>query len=620
MTKVYNFKDPIENLSYEELIKLENVLANKTFVGGKIVGGTEITRGIIQHSIVREFLTGSELSIQGWQFSGTFSATNYRVVAWTAGTVTLMDGTTFSISGGNTGNMTALTYIYFDKAVSETSLQITTTASTAVGSNKILIAVAQNNADTAKAATFQVFGGTGGIGTFITADNIAANTITANEIAVNTITANELNVTYLSAISADLGSITSGTITLDTASHIKGGQTAYNTGTGFFLGASGGTPTNTGYKSPAATGESYNDWTTPTNAYSSNNTYAVSVYPQNQDYYNFSLIDSIDASADIEGIEVAVEWKKSGAGSATLYGYLSWNGGSSWTSGISISTDSTSDVTQTMGGSANEWGRTWTRTEFSNANFRLRLDNNGGTANVDHIQVKVYYTSLTYKFSIGNGVDQYLAWNGSTLNVIGTISASTVIGGTITGTTITGGTFRTSTGNDRIVLTTDLLAIYSGGSYKIQMNSNGILFDNATTDWLLRGDGTSTVKFSPPGSTTYEYDWDVAAFFPYTDSQLDLGKDAQRWAAVYADAYPASPIEVSSAGIETFKKIKGITNKKGKYTLETDNLPDEFKIKDKKGEWHTELKKTIGICVQTISELINTIDKLENRIKNLENK
>lgn len=47
-----------------------------------------------------------------------------------------------------------------------------------------------------------------------------------------------LKVGSLSAITANMGSITSGTITLDTAGHIKGGQTAYNTGTGFFLGYS----------------------------------------------------------------------------------------------------------------------------------------------------------------------------------------------------------------------------------------------------------------------------------------------------------------------------------------------------------------------------------------------
>ena len=54
-----------------------------------------------------------------------------------------------------------------------------------------------------KNAEFQAFW-TGDQSTFITADNIAANTITGNEIAANTISANELNVNQLSAISANL--------------------------------------------------------------------------------------------------------------------------------------------------------------------------------------------------------------------------------------------------------------------------------------------------------------------------------------------------------------------------------------------------------------------------------
>jgi hypothetical protein len=50
-----------------------------------------------------------------------------------------------------------------------------------------------------------------------------------------------IKVASLSAISANMGSLTSGTITLDNAGHIKGGQTAYATGSGFYLGYSGAT-------------------------------------------------------------------------------------------------------------------------------------------------------------------------------------------------------------------------------------------------------------------------------------------------------------------------------------------------------------------------------------------
>ena len=70
----------------------------------------------------------------------------------------------------------------------------------------------------------------------IDAASIVANSITANEIAAGAVTASKINVTQLSAINANMGAITAGTITLDTAGYIRGGQTAYNTGTGFFLG------------------------------------------------------------------------------------------------------------------------------------------------------------------------------------------------------------------------------------------------------------------------------------------------------------------------------------------------------------------------------------------------
>ena len=70
----------------------------------------------------------------------------------------------------------------------------------------------------------------------ITATQINADAVTADKILANAVTATKINVTNLAAVSADLGDITAGTITMDTSGYIQGGQTAYNTGTGFFLG------------------------------------------------------------------------------------------------------------------------------------------------------------------------------------------------------------------------------------------------------------------------------------------------------------------------------------------------------------------------------------------------
>jgi len=171
-----------------------------------------LTGGSISNISLGALAPGSAPSIQGWTSDLTFSATDHDTVAWTSGSIKLSDGTTFTISAGNTGNITAVNYVYLDTDTSETVLQTTTTATTAVGTNKILVAVAENVAS-GKKATFQAFGGKGGINPLIVADNIAANTITANEILANTITGTEIVGTTLSAITANLGTITAGIVT-----------------------------------------------------------------------------------------------------------------------------------------------------------------------------------------------------------------------------------------------------------------------------------------------------------------------------------------------------------------------------------------------------------------------
>ena len=79
--------------------------------------------------------------------------------------------------------MAAKTYIYLDIVEDDEEYQITTSAATAVGAGKVLIAVAQNNA---VEATFFVFNGAGGLN--IDASGIVSGSITANEIANGAIT------------------------------------------------------------------------------------------------------------------------------------------------------------------------------------------------------------------------------------------------------------------------------------------------------------------------------------------------------------------------------------------------------------------------------------------------
>jgi len=116
----------------------------------------------------------------------------------------------------STGSITAATVVYFDSAVSTTELQSSSLMSDAVGANKILIGYTQAATDPTSTAQFIPTRGVGGL--------------TVNE--------DQIFVPNLAAIVADLGAITAGTITLDSSGYIRGGQTAYNTGTGFFLGYS----------------------------------------------------------------------------------------------------------------------------------------------------------------------------------------------------------------------------------------------------------------------------------------------------------------------------------------------------------------------------------------------
>lgn len=150
---------------------------------------------------------GINIANNNWTFSGTWSVTDADTIAWGSGTLKVSDGTSYSITGSNTGNMAAKTYIYFDLGTSSTAFQTTTTATTAIGDGKILIAIAQNGTGE---ANYMVMNDKQHN---IDAANIVAGSISANEIAAGAVTATKINVSQLSAIAADMGTITAGTVT-----------------------------------------------------------------------------------------------------------------------------------------------------------------------------------------------------------------------------------------------------------------------------------------------------------------------------------------------------------------------------------------------------------------------
>ena len=154
---------------------------------------------------------------------------------------------------------------------------------------------------------------------------------------------------------------------------------------------------DTGFKNPSATGDDYTQWSNAANAYTSNNSDATEDQSgQQQDWYNLGF--SIPGGSTIDGIQIDVEgnnqWEANGADIE-----VSWDGGTSYTStgkGAIWPTDGV-DSYQTFGGAADTWGRTWSDSELSDANFRVRLTKTGSedfyNFEVDHIQVKVFYSA-----------------------------------------------------------------------------------------------------------------------------------------------------------------------------------------------------------------------------------
>jgi len=76
----------------------------------------------------------------------------------------------------------------------------------------------------------------------------------------------------------------------------------------------------------------------------------------------------------IQGIQVRLDARTDATGgSPKICVQLSWDGGTTWTTAKSTTTLSTTETTYTLGSISDIWGRTWSSSNFSNANFRIRV-------------------------------------------------------------------------------------------------------------------------------------------------------------------------------------------------------------------------------------------------------
>lgn len=173
-----------------------------------------------------------------------FTSTDYRTATWSTGTISYQDGlVTPTIATSNTGNMTVKTYIYYDPQASKVALYTTTTAITATQGERLLLAIAVPNANTAGKAEIQTFNSTGMYIANLTVEHLTSGSIRSKTVTL-AVTAGTGDC-YFNAGKTDYDNTVSGFILgiddsdLDLAKFYIGNTTSYLNWTGTALNIAG---------------------------------------------------------------------------------------------------------------------------------------------------------------------------------------------------------------------------------------------------------------------------------------------------------------------------------------------------------------------------------------------
>ncbi|MEY4731396.1 MAG: hypothetical protein RL681_342, partial [Candidatus Parcubacteria bacterium] len=199
-----------------------------------------------------------------------------------------------------------------------------------------------------------------------------------------------------------------------------------------------------GWKSPTLSDGT--GFTSPDNAFVPDNTYATGARNAAQKYANFGL--GIPTGSTINGIEVYVEgYKEQGSTVNKSFDVaLSWNNSTYTTAKNTGDLPNTQDKLLILGGPTDTWGRTWSASDFSDANFRARLTaifatNASAPLDLDQLQVKVFYTLpghiIVDKVTIPGGASQSFTftttgsgYSGFSLTDAAPVNDQTLVAGT----------------------------------------------------------------------------------------------------------------------------------------------------------------------------------------------
>jgi len=141
-------------------------------------------------------------------------------------------------------------------------------------------------------------------------------------------------------------------------------------------------------------------WTKPQNAYASDGKYATDGANGDKNVWTTFTFGSFMAGAKFDGVVINAQAQVSGTGTCQLKSEVSWNGGGTWSNAPNTSPNMTKSLAWYALGSAtdpSDWDSThttWSATDFSAANFEVRLTyvraGTCGTVSLDEVNAVVY--------------------------------------------------------------------------------------------------------------------------------------------------------------------------------------------------------------------------------------
>ncbi|HLF25875.1 MAG TPA: glycoside hydrolase family 9 protein [Anaerolineae bacterium] len=134
---------------------------------------------------------------------------------------------------------------------------------------------------------------------------------------------------------------------------------------------------------------------TDTNSGTNTNTSCANTGKDRHAYFNYPL--SIPGGSTITGIEVRLDARvDSATGTRQMCVEVSWNNGTTWTAVKTSAALSTTEASYILGSATDTWGRTWSASELTSANFRVRITNVSNSTSrdffLDWAPVRVTYT------------------------------------------------------------------------------------------------------------------------------------------------------------------------------------------------------------------------------------